>query len=92
MRDWPDLGAASALLEPLSVVQVLQRGSATPATIAQRCGVSAVDVSACLWAFQSAGLLLSPQMPSTRLAQVPASPKVGGLLSRLAAHFGLIRA
>jgi hypothetical protein len=90
LRDWPDLGAAAALVEPLAIVQALQRGPTTVTQIARRRGIAEADVGACLWAFKAAGLL------HDRAAAVPttADPKQssGGLFSRLAAHFGLFKA
>lgn len=90
LQDWPDLGAAAALVEPLMVVRALQGGPATVTQIARRSGIAEADVGACLWAFKAAGLLhdRAAPMPS------PAAAKhgSGGLFSRLAAHFGLFKA
>lgn len=90
LRDWLDLGAAAALVEPLAVVQALQRGPATVTQIARRTGIAEKDAGACLWAFKAAGLL------HDRAAVAPppetAKPRIGGLFTRLAAHFGLLRA
>lgn len=87
LRDWPDLGAAATLLEPLAVVRALQRGALTPAELARRTGVADQDVGACLWAFAASGLLHDGRPAATPPAPSPSS----GLFSRLAAHFGLRR-
>lgn len=89
LRDWPDLGSASALVEALAVVQALQRAPATAAELARRCGLPDVDVGACLWAFKAAGLL-SGRVAAPIQSAVP-QRKIGGLIARLAAHFGLTR-
>ena len=86
LRDWPDLGAAATLLEPLAVVRALQRGPLTPDEVARRAGVAEADVDACLWAFSAAGLLRDD---AAAAAPPVASKPAGGLFSRLAAHFGL---
>ena len=86
LRDWPDLGAAATLLDPLAIVRALQRASLTPAEVASRTGVGAAEVDACLWAFSAAGLLRT----DGAIALPPTAGKPpGGLFSRLAAHFGL---
>jgi hypothetical protein len=92
LSDWHDLGSDAALVEALKVVQVLQRSRSSAAVIARRCGLAQRDVDACLWAFKAAGLLENTA-PAT--VTVPAAVMVaanrGGMLSRLAAHFGLSR-
>jgi len=94
LSDWPDLGSAASLVEALRVVQVLQRSRGTAVGIARRSGLAQRDVDACLWAFKAAGLLDGNDAPAH--ATVPVAAMVaanrGGLLSRLAAHFGLSRA
>jgi hypothetical protein len=92
LRDWPDLGGAASLVEALKVVQVLQRSRSTAAGIARRSGLAQREVDACLWAFNAAGLLESNvPAPAAVPAAVVAASNRGGLLSRLAAHFGLSR-
>lgn len=93
LSDWPDLGSAASLVEALKVVQVLQRSRSTAAGIARRCGLAQRDVDACLWAFKAAGLLDDEKapVPATVPAAVMVAANRGGLLSRLAAHFGLSR-
>jgi hypothetical protein len=92
LRDWPDLGAAAKIVEALAVLQVLQRSRATPSEISRRCSLASADVSACLWAFKAAELLVE-QAPATAPPpeQAPAPPRPQGLFSRLANHFGLFR-
>jgi hypothetical protein len=93
LSDWPDLGSASSLVEALKVVQVLQRSRSTATAIARRCGLAQRDVDACLWAFKAAGLLENNGPASTAVpAAVMIAANRGGLLSRLAAHFGLSKA
>ena len=94
LSDWPDLGSAASLVEALKVVQLLQRSRGSAAGIARRSGLAQRDVDACLWAFKAAGLLDGDDAPAH--ATVPVAAMIaanrGGLLSRLAAHFGLSRA
>lgn len=89
LRDWPDLGAAASLVEPLAVAQALQRGPATVTQVVRRTGIAETDVAASLWAFKAAGLLHD----RAAVAPLPevVKPKTGGLLARLASHFGLFR-
>lgn len=89
LRDWPDLGAAASLVEPLAVVRALQRGPTTVTQIARRSGIAEADVGACLWAFKAAGLL--HDRAAVTLAPEVARPQGGGLFARLASHFGLFR-
>jgi len=89
LRDWPDLGSASELVEALAVVGVLQRAPATAAEIARRCNLPDADVGACLWALRAAGLLSGHVAAPVQFTAPPG--RAGGLIARLAAHFGLTR-
>ncbi|WP_395679198.1 hypothetical protein [Dokdonella sp.] len=93
LSDWPDLGSAASLVEALKVVQALQRSRGNAAGIARRCGLAQRDVDACLWAFKAAALLddANESAPAAVPAAVLVAANRGGLLSRLAAHFGLSR-
>lgn len=91
LRDWPDLGGASDIVDALRVVKALQRGNGNLGRIVAATDVAEADVSACLWAFRASGILQFDhglQAPATRDARPRAQP---GLLARLAAHFGLSR-
>lgn len=90
LKDWPDLGSAAAMVEPLAVVQALRRGHGTVTQIARRTGIAEADVGACLWAFRASGLL--QESASRAPAKVAAPPRSAGLFARLATHFGLLRA
>lgn len=85
---WPDLGSAPSLVEPLVVLQHLQRGHLSPEALAQRSGVARQDIDACLWALKAAGLLDEPRSQTSAPVE---APRTSGLLARLAAHFGLRR-
>ncbi len=94
LRDWPDLGSAPEALGALRVANALMRVSATPRDIARKCQLPLREVSATLWAFQAAGLMLDAAVESRAItpASVPApSEPKQGLLQRLAARFGLSR-
>lgn len=91
LSDWPDLGAAANLVDVLRVVRALLHRCANVEEVASASGLSERDVSACLWALRASNLLSmqldTPQKPA------PASRRQSsGLWSRLAAHFGLVRA
>jgi hypothetical protein len=91
LRDWPDLGAAPELMDALRVVRVLQRGNVLPSEIASMSRLPQQDVTACLWAFEAAGLLTRSAVEPVSQAVHPVEPprQRSGLLGRLAAHFGM---
>jgi hypothetical protein len=91
LRDWPDLGAAPDLTDALRVVRILQRGNVSPSEIASMSKLPESDVSACLWAFEAAGLLIRSGVESIPPVVRPIEParQRTGLLGRLAAHFGM---
>jgi hypothetical protein len=91
LRDWPDLGAAPDLMDALRVVRVLQRGNVLPSEIATMSRLPQQDVTACLWAFEAAGLLTRSGVEPTFQTLRPVEParQRSGLLGRLAAHFGM---
>lgn len=93
LRDWPDLGAAPDLIDPLKVVRILQRGAASPEEISARTELQPDVVSACLWAFRASGLLIADESGTNALLAAPGRKPAppGGLLSRIAARFGLGR-
>jgi len=90
LTDWPDLGAAAGLVDVLRVVRALLHERASLERIAQSSGLSESDASACLWALRASGLLAMQVAAPARPA--PQRRHVGGLWTRLAAHFGLARA
>lgn len=90
LRMWPDLGAAPDLIDALKVVRALQRNDATPAEMSESTSLPLPIVSACLWAFLASGAVAKntedPAMPSFAPPQARSN---GGLISRIAARFGL---
>ena len=90
LRDWPDLGQASELVNSLSIVRLLMRGKVSAGQLCKQSGLGANEVSACLWAFCASGLL-----QRTGFATQPSPPPPSGtgrfttLMSRLASHLGL---
>ena len=91
LRDWPDLGSAHETLTPLRIASWLQQRPGCVKERAQKAGIDADEVNACLWAFRASNLLVlqEPQAaPATPATQAPraATP----LLSKLAARFGLV--
>lgn len=93
LSDWPDLGGAAALVEPLAIAQALLRAPTNCREIARDQDLSESMVGACLWAFQAGNLLEDSALPVSATAArstVPHAP--AGLFARLAAHFGLARA
>lgn len=88
---WPDIGSAPAIVEALQIANSALVARSTPAEIATRSGTSMQDTSACLWAFQAAGLIeregAAPVLAGEHAERRPRS----GLLARLASHFGLSR-
>ncbi len=91
LSDWPDLGAAPDLMDALRVVRTLQRGNVLPSEIATMSRLPQQDVTACLWAFEAAGLLTRSGIEPILQTVRPAEPvrQRSGLLGRLAAHFGM---
>ncbi|TDR35365.1 hypothetical protein DFR29_13616, partial [Tahibacter aquaticus] len=90
LRDWPDLGSACETLTPLRIASWLQQRSGNVLERAEKAGIGADEVNACLWAFRASNLLVVGEprtVPVPSAAQVPrvAIP----LLSKLAARFGL---
>lgn len=93
LLNWPDLGTAPDFVDVLRIVQLLQRGNLRADEIVESCGTSAQDVSACLWAFSASGILAAQESEPRRPPVAASRPGLlsTGLLSRLAAHFGLSR-
>jgi hypothetical protein len=92
LRDWPDLGSAPEALGPLRIANCLMRASGTPRDIARKSQVRLSEVSATLWAFKAAGLLLDANAgarPTPSVAAITRDAPKQGLLQRLAARFGL---
>ena len=88
---WPDLGTATTIVEALQIVDSALSTRSTAAEISARSGASARDTSACLWAFQAAGLIehdgTAPALIDKHADRQPRS----GLFARIASHFGLSR-
>ena len=96
LREWPDLGSASDLVEALRVVLSLLKETRSIAETARASNTSEADVSACLWALKASGILTGEAVGPSRAPEVgsrfPTQRAATGLWSRLAAHFGLARA
>ncbi|MBZ0222914.1 MAG: hypothetical protein K8F35_07775 [Dokdonella sp.] len=92
LRDWPDLGSATELIEVLPIVRALLRERAGIADIARSSRRSEQEVSACLWALAASNILLGGKSGGEYLVQAPAPARRNhGMWSRLAIHFGLTR-
>ncbi len=93
LEDWPDLGAASELIQALRVAQHLIQQPLTQEEVASLCRVGLGEVSAYFWAYQASGLLQKMEGTATQLTaetmHKPLAKPAGGLFEKLAARFGL---
>src|SRR5690606_15926570 len=93
LEAWPYLGSMPDLLNVLSLVQMLMTTPMDTVVLAKTCKFSTSEVSACLWAFQAAGLLLvhRGKAPVEPHRSMHANRQFSGVLGRIASRFGLSR-
>lgn len=95
LRDWPDIGSAPELIGALKIANALLRGAASAALLAAQCDLPISDVNAALWAYRASGLLETEGgdgVFTTVDERTQDGGRLGGLLARIASHFGLSRA
>lgn len=95
LRDWPDIGSAPELIGALKIANALLRGAGSAEQLAAQCDLPLGDVNAALWAYRAAGLLETEGSKGvfTAVHERPQDAgRLGGLLARIASHFGLSRA
>lgn len=90
LRDWPDLGAARETLTPLRIASWLQQRPGCVKERAQKAGINADEVNACLWAFHAGNLLVVHEAPVAAEPLAAQAARIAKpLLSKLATRFGL---
>lgn len=90
LRDFPDLGSTRETLTPLRIASWLQQRPGCVKERAEKAGISAEEVNACLWAFRASNLLVIDEPPAAAAPPAAQAARVARpLLSKLAARFGL---
>lgn len=95
LSDWPDIGSAPEHIGALKIARALLRGPADAERLGASCEVPPCEVNAALWAYRAAGLLETEGGVgafTTMEDRPPEGRRLGGLLARIATHFGLSRA